>query len=301
MQQFKIRSSKAIEILGDVNKPTAKQLQTIDELSNKDKLTDNQRVTLNELIAKRDAKPELSVGAKTHCKSWLKKQLEIYGRTRDFSNKYTEKGILAEPEAIQIVAKRQGYGTVSKNELSFENEYITGTPDLITTDWVDDIKNSWDTDTFPLFEPQLPDKDKKYEWQIRCYMELTGKGNGAINYCLIDAPEGLIAQQARKQSYLAGYEEENYEIYAECKQKLTYDDIPMDLRHRRYEFKHDPAAIRQLIEQVKLCRIYINNVLIPMVKTFRNIDYHELKKLQQSEITPEDIAAFNDAAGMIRK
>ena len=46
-----------------------------------------------------------------------------------------------------------------------ENDYIRGTCDIIVDNEVYDIKNSWELDTFPMYEKVIP--DAKYETQDR--------------------------------------------------------------------------------------------------------------------------------------
>lgn len=92
---FKIHASQAGNILGGAfNKPTAKQLERLDELQKRlngegKPLTDNMKTELAELIEKRDAKPSLQAGAKTYLQKWMKEQL--YNRTKEFTNQFTEK------------------------------------------------------------------------------------------------------------------------------------------------------------------------------------------------------------------
>ncbi len=91
---------------------------------------------MNKLIEKEKVKPELSSGAKSYCQQWLKEQ--IYGRRYEVKSKYLEKGNLCEDYAIEMlnyIFKKQ----YVKNEQYFENEYMTGTPDIIDT-MIRDIK-----------------------------------------------------------------------------------------------------------------------------------------------------------------
>lgn len=242
--------------MGGSSKPTAKQLARIDELNNK-KRTEKQDIELSELIAKRDAKPQLLQGAKTYCEQWLKEQL--YGKVVSFSNKYTEKGIECEDDGIEMVARMQGYGMIKKNEQFYQDDYSTGTPDLVLGDTVEDVKCPWLFSTFPLFEDELPNKD--YWWQIQRYMHLTGKRKGTINYTLVNAPEHLIEREARNQAYKAGLDEVPIELYDEVYAKMTYNDTPDNLRFKRYEFEYDEAANLMVDEQVKLCRVYIDELM----------------------------------------
>jgi len=250
---FKIRAHNAIEILGNIETITPKQLEQLDALQKKEKRTEKQEQALQELIAKRDAKPELSAGAKAHCELWLKQVL--YKRKREFSSKYTEKGIECEQEAIDMVSERMGYGMVFKNTKRVSDEYMEGEADLVLTDIIEEIKNSWDFQTFPLFATAIP--EKKYEIQNKIYMHLYEKPKGAVNYVLIDTPEHIIDREAKIQSLKAGFSEVDMELYDEVHAKLTYSDIPKELRIKRFELEPDPKLIEQIKERVVLCREYI--------------------------------------------
>lgn len=260
---FKIRCSAIGEIMGGTSKPTQKQLAELDRLENKDRLTNKQAETLAELIAKRDAKPNLQEGAKTYCQNWLKEQ--IYNKRKEFSNKYTEKGILCEPAAIEMIAERIGYGFISKNEQHYENEYITGTPDVVIADIIEEAKSSWSIFTFPLFPAVIPDKD--YPLQVTGYMALTGRRKAAVNYCLIDAPSELIDAEAWRQARKLGMSEMDAELYDEVCAKMTYTDVPIELKHRRFEFDYDENVVTAIYEHVKLCRIYIQSLIDGLPKS----------------------------------
>lgn len=259
MQQFKIRASAIGKIMGGSSKPTEKQLQELARLEEKEKRTQVQESRLQELIAKRDAKPQLLDGAKTYCQQWLKEQL--YSRSISFSSKYTEKGIECEPAGIDLLAEMMNYGMIAKNEEPFSNDYITGTPDILLADAVDDVKCPWLFSTFPLFEATLPNDD--YYWQMQGYMDITGRSKAAVNYCLVDAPEHLIDREARNVSYRAGFSEVDMELYDEVYKKMTYGDVDKSLRFKRYEIARDDKAIKAIYTQVELCRQYIQSLLTP--------------------------------------
>jgi len=256
---FKIRCSQIGQIMGGAfGKPTDKQLARLDELQKRANgegkaLTENMKLELAELIEKRDAKPSLQEGAKTYCDNWIKEQ--IYSRRKEISSKYTEKGKICEPAAIDFVAKMMGYGLISKNEVRLSDEYFEGECDLDLPNIVEDTKCSWDVWTFPLFATELPEKDYKY--QLHGYMRLYNKPRAAVNYCLIDAPDEIINNEAFYISRKAGFEEIEMELYDEVRAKMTYSDIPDALKFKRFEFERDEQLIQAIIERVILCREYI--------------------------------------------
>lgn len=258
---FKIRCSAIGKIMGGaLGKPTDKQLARIVELEKKQEakpLTELQAKELADLIAKRDSPPQLQEGARTYCQQWLKEQL--YGKKQEFSSKYTEKGTKCEPAAIDLLAEYMNYGMLAKNDRRYTDDPdIEGEPDIVLPEMIEEIKNSWSCFTFPLFATELPDVD--YEYQVNGYMAVTGKKRAAVNYILIDAPEEIIDREALIVSRKAGFNEVDMELYDEVYNKMTYKDIPVELRVKRFEFERNDQLIATIRERVKLCREYIESI-----------------------------------------
>ena len=65
-----------------------------------------------------------------------------YGIYKEFNSRYTDKGHQTENEAIQLVSDILDIGFLYKNEEKFANDFIKGTPDLITNDLIIDTKVS---------------------------------------------------------------------------------------------------------------------------------------------------------------
>lgn len=258
---FKIRASAAIKIMGEIGRPTEKQLIELAQLEGKTKLTELQAAKLAELQAKRDSKPQLSAGSKTYCKEWLKEQL--FGKKREISSKYTEKGIAVEQQSIELICRVNKYGDVQKNEVRYSNDWAEGTPDMVHT-IITDAKSSWAFDTFPFFETKLPDKDKGYEWQVQVYMWLTGLTEATIEYTLVDTPDHIIEYEANKISRNAGFDELDADLYEQVRTRMTYGDVPEEYRVKKFGFAIDSKMIEQIKGQVELCRTYIETELMPI-------------------------------------
>ena len=122
-------------------------------------------------------KDSLSSGAKTFLGVVFKEQL--YGKTDEIKSKYIDKGLLVEEEAISMYSYERGVKH-EKNLSRFENEYISGEPDLYDKEkgFLGDIKSSWNHSTFPLTDTNIPKKD--YYWQLQAYMELTDMDEGGL-------------------------------------------------------------------------------------------------------------------------
>ena len=190
----------------------------------------------------------------TFAENWYKEQL--YERRQEFSSKYTEKGIEKEDGAIDLVADHFGYGLLTKNETWFENDFITGTPDIILGDRIIDIKCSWSAFTFPLFAKV----EDTYDIQMQCYMALTDKSMAQVIYCLMDAPERLIDAEANKQARILGLDDVPVELFEKVKANMTYSNLPNKLRIKSFEIKRDDKLINLIYERVKECRTHLSGI-----------------------------------------
>jgi hypothetical protein len=209
---------------------------------------------IGEIMTNARSKTEvLGKTSKDYCELWVKEQL--YGRKKFFSNKYTEKGIIVEQDALDYVAEVLDYGMLVKNEQYFENDFLTGTPDAILNDHIIDVKSSWSFDTFPLFEKNI---NKSYFYQAQGYMELTGKDKYKLIYCLMNTPEHLIEKEAHSRAYAMGYQFDD--VIEKVKNDLTFDGLDSKLRLKVYEIERDQETIDAIKERVSECRKYIGGL-----------------------------------------
>lgn len=212
---------------------------------------------LPELERNKD-KIHLSQTCLSHVRRWLKCQPEFYGKIKGFSSKYTDKGNYCEKESIEYATKFYGWGIAEKNEVTKENEYLIGTCDVDLPLTVEDIKNSWSEDTFPLFDTEIPIDG--YGWQLQGYMELYEKEEAGLIYTLMDAPEFLVMQVARKKMYELGLEEIEAELYDQIKAEMTYSHYRDDLRIKRFFLKRDREIMKTVQFRVETIRKYIQSL-----------------------------------------
>lgn len=231
-------------------------------------LTPNMEVELTDLIQKRD-NPELPQGAKTYCKQWLKEHL--YKRKQEIQSKYIRKGNLTEETGFTLMAVQLKLGMVFKNEQYRENEYSTGTWDLLVNDTVYDNKSVWSLDTFPMFDTKNPKPE--YEWQMQVYTGLAGVEKAVLAYTLNDAPEIEIQQAIRwVDEHQARVQILNNMIFTEpffeaMKSKyaseatLDFLPIPEEKRIKTFPFFKDNSVHYRIKERVKMCNQFINSLL----------------------------------------
>lgn len=206
----------------------------------------------------------------TYLEQCLKEHL--YKRRKDIKSKYLTKGNESEEDGFTLMALQLDLGMVYKNTKYFENDFICGTPDLIQNGIVYDNKCSWDLDTFPMFEKEIPNKD--YWWQLQCYMELTGCRKAVLAYTLIDASYDLIQQAVKwltsqediyRTIFNMVYTKDNFEKLCEEFCPLAKSDYFMEIpekdRIKTFAFDYDPEAIAKIKGRVLESRIYLNTLI----------------------------------------
>ena len=97
----------------------------------------------------------------------------FWGRRKLIFNKYLEKGNMNEEDSLDLYSQVDGI-SYWKNDEFFDNGLVCGTPDNITEELLRDIKSNYEFDTFKKAE-----MTELYSWQIKSYLWLTGKRNGA--------------------------------------------------------------------------------------------------------------------------
>jgi hypothetical protein len=216
-----------------------------------------ERVDLPILEAQKD-KICLSETCLSYVEKWIKEQPEFYGRSKQFTSKYTDKGNLCENDAIDFCAEQYGWGMVEKNKKHFtDDEHIIGTPDIILAKSVEDTKVSWDSDTFPLFDVT---PEKNYEWQGHGYKAIVNKPLFGLHYCLMDAPESIVTAEAWKEAKRLGMTELDADLYDEVKAHMTYSHLPVKLRLKSWFFERNAVAELAIRERVELVRKYIKTL-----------------------------------------
>jgi hypothetical protein len=161
------------------------------------------------------------------------------GIDKEFYSKYTEKGSSLENEAIEAVKEYLDLNPfIFKNEESYENDYLTGTPDLKVDedDTIIDIKISWEYWTFPYMLNTL--KETAYDYQLQGYMDLTGYSKAKVVYVLMNTPLDLLDPGDPQ---------------------IDYSNVPWDKRIKQFEVKKNSSMIDKIYEKVEIARDYISN------------------------------------------
>ena len=174
----------------------------------------------------------LSQTTKSYVDEWIMEQ--VYGVRNELTSKYFDKGNENEDEAIELLALNDNAFYV-KNQKYFENEFMTGTPDVITETEILDTKCPWNCFTFPLLEDELKNKD--YYYQMQGYMYLTKLDKARVAYVLTNTPAHLS--------------------YTELDQK-DYNELDLKLRIKSFTVNIDMEVIEKIHARVLEIREYIN-------------------------------------------
>ena len=183
------------------------------------------------MVSPRSKTETLSKTTQTYLQDWAKEQ--IYGIRKQIKSKYIDKGLSNEDYAIDQAIKMLDLPFVLKNVESFEDEYFTGTPDIVTDTEVLDIKCSWDAFTFPLFAEEIPTDD--YFYQLQVYMHLTGRKTARLVYVLTDTPAEM-----------------------QWGEIVTYEHVSEKFKIKKFTVKYQPEVIEQLQQRVIAAREYIS-------------------------------------------
>lgn len=192
----------------------------------------------------------------------------VYGRHKDITNKYIEKGLMAEEDSIDLYSLVKKKMFVKNDEL-LQNDFFIGTPDLFEGNSIKeatliiDLKTSWDIFTF--FSSMHKPVDKKYFWQLQAYMDLTGANVSKLVYCLVNTPLKLIEDEKKKTMWKMGVIDETAdELYQqaciEIEKNAIYDDIPKEKRYIEFAIERDQDSIDEAHERVELCREFLNEL-----------------------------------------
>lgn len=248
MEWLKFRASACAPLFTGEDGLTDKQEEKLAQLLAKEKRTALQEQEVLDLIAKRDAEPELPKGAKTYIEGLVDQYVYKYEDSID--NKYVRKGLAVEDSddeninksAIKI-ASRVIFAEYSKSVSYLKKGHFHGHPDIEDDEekMIVDIKSSWSKKTFP----KRPEDghDSTYEWQGKLYCYMKGWSKFRLCYVLMSTPEELVP------------ENENDSLHY-C------DDLPLNLRVTYLDYELTDKDIEKIERReqaaVKYAKEYYN-------------------------------------------
>jgi hypothetical protein len=158
----------------------------------------------------------------------------------ELNSKYITKGLAQEQDSIDLLnlVRLEDY---KKYEHRAENEWLTGSCDIITENIIIDIKTSWSLDTFPATTYELKDTSE-YEWQGRAYMWLYDRPRFELCYVMVTtSPENMSEYENAALHYV--------------------DHIAPEKRITSITFERDKEIEIQMAERLILATEFYNEVI----------------------------------------
>lgn len=231
-------------------------------------LTEKMEAEMLELIAKRDAKDVLPVGALTELQKIYNSV--VWRRKRQIDSWKMQKGNFQEQDAIDLVSKADKT-FYPKNKKLISNKLMNGTPDILTP--VKDTKCSWDMDTFDAAK-LISD----YEDQIKGYLWIQEETKGELVYCLVNSPKWMVLKALDSEWYKLGEptrdDSDWVEIAAQIERNMVFDmhtkeykdfpwyntddiTIPAELRIKRFDVTLTDDDIKSFEMRLPTCRQWL--------------------------------------------
>jgi len=191
---------------------------------------------------------------------------EKYGRKKEIITKAMDKGRIVEDASISMYSKLDGI-IYFKNDEQLENEWFTGHPDVFSgkdiyhADTVDDMKNSWELDSFTPW--LIEGADKSGICQLNVYYSLTGAKSGSLVRALMDCPPEILEGEKRKLLYsmnvISEFSPDYVKACEELVKNLTFPDIPEQERLIKITVPRDEELIQKMKDKVPVMREWLKN------------------------------------------
>jgi len=183
---------------------------------------------------------------------WIK---DKFNREKEINSLPIKKGILNEEMGITMLSLHLN-DMLLKNQEKKENDFITGTCDIIHDDIVYDIKCSYDLWTFA-----KANISKDYYWQLQGYMWLWNLKKARLVYVLTDAPDSVLDAEVRSAVWrLDGNDVDIIEVQKQISNQLTYQDIPNEIKIKFFDVDYNESDIDEIKNRIQLCREYYDSL-----------------------------------------
>ena len=198
------------------------------------------------------AKPKSGNGISATAKSAVRKivKFDLFGYQDFEGNKYTEKGIALEEQAIKLSGRKRGL-PLKKNTERRENDWITGECDIYVPSrkLIIDTKCSWDIGSHPFFADEAEEKAKKagYDAQMQGYMWLWECDEAHIDFILLPPPYDQLSSYDDPSRYID-----------------LVEQIPQEKRITTVTIKRDEKIIKKIKERVEIAQEYYQQLIQEM-------------------------------------
>lgn len=253
----KFRASSVGHLLVGGNAITDRQRDRLNELLCRQNdpdakpLTKRMQSEVDDLIAKRDAPFQFGATALSYIRDvWLRRE---YGYDEPVVTNEMLKGLMCESAAIGVVTRQVDGPFRTKNEQQWENDWFTGTPDIVLDDAIEDVKCSYTLKTF--CDVQHP--SALYIAQGQVYLDLTGRDTFRLCHVLLPTPPEIVLEEQKRFYFLFNCDEENpHYLDAVNKIEAMHDvsGIWEELRIKVFEFHREEMYLARLRKRVELAR-----------------------------------------------
>ena len=197
-------------------------------------------------------KPKSGNGISATAKSAVRKivKFDLFGYQDFEGNKYTEKGIALEEQAIKLSGRKRGL-PLKKNTERRENDWITGECDIFVPSrkLIIDTTCSWDIGSHPFFADEAEEKAKKagYDAQMQGYMWLWDCDDAQIDFVLLPTPYDQLSSYDDPSRYID-----------------LVEQIPQEKRITTVTIKRDEKIIEKIKERVEIAQEYYQQLIQEM-------------------------------------
>lgn len=297
---FKINCSQIGNLMAvakDNTPPTAAQLRTLFGTLSKNykELSESQKLTAKDIMLRQIFHDPKKPAGKILSEMIMIYAYEVYGKSKiskgNDSPKEMDKGLAAEPAAIEFLSKFDGV-EYSKNEEIFENKYFKGIPDVLVRDEsgkiikVIDIKVSYDLPSFILNKVKGEEKQSN-ALQVMGYMDLTKCKKAEIVHILVDMPESIAKmEEKRLKERYASLELSDDEINNKIStvlNSMNYSDIPEEFRIFRRSYSINNISLKAIKQRITYSKNWIKNIHNVFTNNSVNLLQKELEN-QESNI-----------------
>jgi hypothetical protein len=241
---------------------TDKQAETLRDFQARSGLTVKQQEEMNRLLVLQENSKKIILS--DGCIEYL---MEVYawetaGKVsvdKEVGIEAFERGKATEEDSITLLSRVDKRNYV-KNTERFNNEFLTGEPDVVGEDVIYDTKGCKD---YPTFLKKINNGlDAGNEEQIQGYGELLGIKNLYIAYCLPNYPFTMLNDLKRRLFYKGEYvTEESPEFldkWNKFEHSLLHDDLPPQKRVHKVQVEPMSEHFKQqLYDRVKVCRDWL--------------------------------------------
>lgn len=267
------------------NEPlTPKQVEQVKELRVKleaGKITDNQKLELARLLQKEEDSKQFVISdtaANYLLEAFAWETERMCSITKEMDVEYFDRGRKTEPESIKLLSEVDKVPYL-KNEERFENDFLSGIPDVLDIGgralvddsggteiyWTKRIRDTKSCQDYPTFLYKIhKGTDDANEMQLKGYGDILECEDLAVVYTLPTMPEsirnGYKIKLAYKMDEVTTESPRFLRAWAELERSMIFDHMPA--ARRVYKIPVEPFTLSEkqaVYDRVKACREWLFN------------------------------------------